>query len=130
MTVENMLKMSYLLFIISGVLAVSAVVLFLVLNIPKCLRMVSGKYPASKYSASEKQQTSGRIGRSKTEKLSSLEVFDGSEATLLLGSDGRSGYASAEETLLLSPETNNLDMIQDIVYMQENGSDYTGGRKD
>ena len=121
MSIENMTKVSSLLFVISGGLAVSAIVLFFAFNIPRCLRMVSGKHPVH----SERKQKLSKIKKAKTEKLSRLEIFDGSEETLPLG---RPECLSVEETLLLNDENReqtevldakNMEMIQDIVYMQE-----------
>lgn len=112
MSIENMTYMSYVMFGVAGVSAVAAAVLFFVLDIAKCWRMVSGKCGVSAKKQRRAERAAAVQGRAaektcpaRTEKISGLEI------TVPLGS------VWAEETTAL--DTVSLEMIQDIVYMQD-----------
>lgn len=124
MSIENMTSVSYILFAISGVFAVAAVVLFFVLDIAKCWRMVSGKHtvrgekrkkannPKAVKAAKTEQLRHAGTEKIVTEKIRDSEVFTGSEETALLQS-----LADEERTKLL--DTKSLEIVQDIVYVQD-----------
>ena len=144
MSIEYMTTVSHLLLSASGAFAAVAAVLFFWLDIPKCWRLVLGKVPARK-----PQLKADRVHMAKNkskERKGSPGPADRCEATLLPGDvpdaenepvketlllDDRMGaeYKSDEKTVLLYggtvPEqtallgTEDLELIQDIVYMQE-----------
>lgn len=127
MSIENMTMVSYLLFVMAGVCALAAVVMFFALDIPKCWRMVSGQR------AGKKRDRAGRTGHIPVAPEAAVEKPSGrSEATLPLPrrAEPRTGI-SVEETLPLGDtgnrETEPLDtealaLIQDIVYVEEQGN--------
>lgn len=101
MSIETMIGVSKLLIVASGSLVVLAVILFFAFHIPKCIRMVSGRY-----STQEKKQQKTKKNRQYhlyTEQLSDQEIVGEEEETVLLG-------------------TTDLEMIQDIIYMQDTES--------
>lgn len=101
MSIETMIGVSKLLIVASGSLVVLAVILFFAFHIPKCIRMVSGRY-----SIQEKKQQKTKKNRQYhlyTEQLSDQEIVGEEEETVLLG-------------------TTDLEMIQDIIYMQDTES--------
>ncbi len=107
MSIEMMVGVSRLLMGAAILFAVLTTVLFFVFRIPKCIRMVSGGY--SIYEKKRQRAKKEKQCSPYTEKLSDLEPFAGDEETCLL--------EDIQETLLL--ETKDLEMIQDIVYMQD-----------
>lgn len=141
MEIQEMTSMSHFLLIMAGILAVAAVILFFLLDIPKCVRMVFGvKFGNRKKSDQEikfkHQKVLGNQMDMTTEKLYEKESFmDGSEETLLLENAMDSSITDTESTQLL-PETDKtlpliydsaetelidskeLELIQDIVYVQ------------
>ena len=141
MEIQEMTSMSYFLLAIAGILAVVAVILFFLLDIPKCVRMVFGvKFRNRKKSDQEisyrHQKVLGNQMDMTTEKLHEKESFmDGSEETLLL--DDASGIVTESESTQLLPEmdktlpfiydsaetelmeTDELELIQDIVFVQD-----------
>ena len=141
MEIQEMTSMSYFLLIMAGILAVVAVILFFLLDIPKCVRMVFGvKIQHRKKSDQEisyrHQKVLGNQMDMTTEKLHEKESFmDGSEETLLL--DDTSGIVTESESTQLLPEmdktlpfiydsaetelmeTDELELIQDIVFVQD-----------
>lgn len=101
MSIETMIGVSKLLIVASGSLVVLAVILFFAFHIPKCIRMVSGRY-----SIQEKKPQKTKKNRQYhlyTEQLSDQEIVGEEEETVLLG-------------------TTDLEMIQDIIYMQDTES--------
>lgn len=133
MSVENMTSMSYLLFGISGVSAMTAAVLFFVLDIAKCWRMVSGKYPVCRErrlrTDSAEAARTEQLRSVCTEKISGSEAFASGEETLPLEERFVEEMESAEETTLLSGhadsertellDTKPLEIVQDIVYVHD-----------
>ena len=141
MEIQEMTSMSYFLLAIAGILAVVAVILFFLLDIPKCVRMVFGvKIQHRKKSDQEIEFKPQKIGGNQvdiaTEKLYEKERYiDGSEETLLL--DDASGIVTESESTQLLPEmdktlpfiydsaetelmeTDELELIQDIVFVQD-----------
>ena len=141
MEIQEMTSMSYFLLAIAGILAVVAVILFFLLDIPKCVRMVFGvKFRNRKKSDQEisyrHQKVLGNQMDMTTEKLHEKESFmDGSEETLLL--DDASGIVTESESTQLLPEmdktlpfiydsaetelmeTDELELIQDIAFVQD-----------
>lgn len=97
MSIGQMTSVSYVMFGISGVSAVAAAVLFFALDITKCWRMVSGRRPVP----------GKRRRKAVTEELKRYPSVE----TVLLDDAG------VGETEPLG--TINLEMIQDIVYMQD-----------
>lgn len=149
MEIQEMTSMSYFLLIMAGILAVAAVILFFLLDIPKCVRMVFGvKFQHGKKSDQEiefkHQKVLGNQMDMTTEKLHEKESFmDGSEETLLLENAMDSSITDTESTQLLpktdktqpliydSAETELMDtkefeLIQDIVYVQNRNDNDNG----
>lgn len=149
MEIQEMTSMSYFLLIMAGILAVAAVILFFLLDIPKCVRMVFGvKFQHRKKSDQEiefkHQKVLGNQMDMTTEKLHEKESFmDGSEETLLLENAMDSSITDTESTQLLpetdktqpliydSAETELMDtkefeLIQDIVYVQNRNDNDNG----
>ena len=142
MEIQEMTSMSYFLLIMAGILAVVAVILFFLLDIPKCVRMVFGvKFRNRKKSDQEisyrHQKVLGNQMDMTTEKLHEKESFiDGSEETLLLENVMDCRITDTESTQLLPEtdktqpliddsaetelmETDELELIQDIVFVQD-----------
>lgn len=144
MSVEHMTVVSRVLFAISGLLAVSAAVLFFALDIKKCWRMVSGKHTVhrekqqkTKGAAVADQAVTEKLGRISTEMLpqGSMEETEllgrepaGETALQAHGSAGKTellGHRTAKEAVPTGteqPDTDGLEIIQDIVYMQDTGT--------
>ena len=149
MEIQEMTSMSYFLLAIAGILAVVAVILFFLLDIPKCVRMVFGvKIQHRKKSDQEIEFKPQKIGGNQvdiaTEKLYEKESFiDGSEETLLLENVMDCRITDTESTQLL-PETDKtqpliydsvetelmdtkeFELIQDIVYVQNRNDNDKG----
>ena len=137
MSIEHMTTVSYLLFAVSGALAVSAAVMFVVLDIAKCWQMVSGRSFASrkrrKKTVAASETEAGKSGHTLTEKISRPEICAGGKKTLPLGSREDTvliGQEAMENTVLLDcaggqesqlRRTDCLEIIQDIAYMQDTG---------
>lgn len=132
MEIQEMTSMSHSLLVMAGILAVVAVILFFWLDIPKCVRMVfSIKFRDKKKSHEEiayrPQNISGKHAGAITEKLENTDTFAGyDEETVLLNHFTETQTMCSEETLPLSfngaetelMEPNELELIQDIVYVQ------------
>lgn len=133
MSIGHMTVVSCVLFVISGLLAVSAAVLFFALDIKKCWRMVSGKHTVhrekqqkTKGAAVADQAVTEKLGRISTEMLPQGSM----EETELLGHEpaGKTellGHRTAKEAVPTGteqPDTDGLEIIQDIVYIQDTGT--------
>lgn len=134
MSIEGMTTVSYLLFAVSGALAVLAAAMFFVLDIAKCWQMVSGRRFESQKkrqkTVAANQSGTKHLGHALTEKISRSEVSAGVEKTFPLSSSEDTapiGHGAKESTVLLECaggeqtellETDSLEIIQDIVYMQ------------
>ena len=82
MSIESMTNMSYVMFGISGVFALAAIVLFFVLDIAKCWRMVSGKRSERRkkrrgadWALFENKDATIKLRCAHTEKISTSEFF-------------------------------------------------------
>lgn len=110
LSAENMTRISYVMYMISGVFTVAAVVIFFALDIAKCWRMVSGRHTVRTMHGRKWQ----KADRAPTEKISPLENFAEDESvweTQLLA------YEEEQGTEIL--DMVSLDLLQDIVYMQD-----------
>ncbi len=139
MSIEQMTSVSYVMFGISGVFAVAAAVLFFVLDITKCWRMVSGKHCAAGKKRQKAERTvparkavTEKLRRYPTEEIRqsgmevSMDVSD--EANVQQNDRAGAGDGTPRETVWLggtgTEETEplgtvDLEMIQDIVYMED-----------
>lgn len=113
MSIEHMRMVSHAMFGITGIFAAVSAVLFFALDIAKCWRMVSGKHAAhrKKYRKAGRPEPLLKDVHGITEKL---------PETVLLGD------LRMEETKVLC--TAGLELIQDIVYMQDDSMDTLTGR--
>lgn len=123
MSIEDMIKVSDFLMAASGIFAAAAVVLFFALDILKCWRMVRGR--GNRYKSQPGVNKAYKVKWTKTEKNGKSKSRGESESTRLL-EDGTAektvllcDRAAAEQTIVL--ETEYLEIIQDIAYMQEKG---------
>lgn len=125
MSVENMAGVSLFLLAAAGILATAAAVMFFWFDIPRCLRMVSGRFfvRGLKKAESEKQQQK----RPQTEALSRsgetmlLDADTAGKTTLLSGdlADGTSPLDGNTEGGAPWPGIDNLELVQDIAYNDE-----------
>lgn len=112
MSIENMTTISYVMFGVSGVCAVAAAVLFFMLDIPRCWRMVSGRHAVS----GKKQRRTDRAEKTAGTKEQTTEK---------LPTEKQPERWSAAETVLLDGiktaplGTASLQVVQDIMYMQD-----------
>ena len=141
MSIQEMTSMSYFLLAMGGIFVVAAVILFVWLDIPKCVRMVLALRLRDKKKSDQVIELKPRniLGNQMdmtTEKLHDKESFpDGSEETLLLENEESivmdiertQLLPDTDKTLLLDGtgaetelmETSELEMIQDIVYVRD-----------
>lgn len=90
MSVESMTELSWVMYGISGAFAVAAVVLFFVLDIAKCWRMVSGRRAVRR---AERRQTGRAVpgGGAVTIKLGCVPMEIGAEPEAFVGGAERAG---------------------------------------
>lgn len=110
MSAENVTRISYIMYMISGVFTVAAVVIFFALDIAKCWRMVSGKHTIRTVH-SRKRQKADRVPAEKSSSSDRFAEEESVEDTQLLA------YEEEQGTEIL--DTVSLDLLQDIVYMQD-----------
>lgn len=110
MSAENMTRMSYIMYMISGVSTVAAVVIFFALDIAKCWRMVSGRHTVHAMHGRKRQKTD-KVPAEKTSLLDSFVKDEPVQETQLLA------YEEEQGTEIL--DRVSLDLLQDIVYMQD-----------
>lgn len=147
MEIQEMTLMSHSLLVMAGILAVLAVILFFWLDIPKCVRMVFAvrsrdRKKSDKQIEYRPQNISGKHESVITEKLENTDTLAGyDEETVLLDHCTETQAMYGEETLPLYREdeledlnlcvdsaqtelmeTNELEMIQDIVLIQDQQS--------
>ncbi len=121
MSIENMTTISYVMFGISGVSAVAAAVLFFVLDIPRCWRMVSGRHAVS----GKKQRRTDKGGYAGTPDRAEKAAGAKGQTTEKLPAEEQPERWSAAETVLLDGiktaplGTASLQVVQDIMYMQD-----------
>lgn len=97
MSVEKMTYMSNFLLVAAGLLGLTAVVLFVMFDIPKCWEMITGKHFAGKEKNSRQKNKLKYMHLSNSaKKLESFKTFDGGEETLLLDK------VNIEDTVLLA----------------------------
>lgn len=138
MGVNNMINVSYLLYAVSGISAIMAVVLFFALDIPKCWRMVTGRYTSYRDCRKMQQKTvktaprngaaTKKLGSLPTERISKSELFAADTEIISRSRGVEMKEKPVCETVLPDcagdqgtelPGTIGLEMIQDIVYMPD-----------
>lgn len=121
MSIENMATISYVMFGVSGVCAVAAAVLFFMLDIPRCWRMVSGRHALP----GKKQRRTDRGGHAWMPDRAEKTAGTKEQTTEKLPTEKQPERWSAAETVLLDGiktaplGTASLQVVQDIMYMQD-----------
>lgn len=135
MNIQEMISVSYFLLIMAGIFAVTVVILFFWYDIPKCMRMVCVKggrhgYRKKRYTAKAVIAEAGDSVRKKpqitTERMDAAEMMTGDETMLPLCGIDQTQLIGGDEMLRMHKEcaetqridTNQLELIQDIVKMQ------------
>lgn len=94
LSIENMTMMSYLMFVISGVCAVAAVVLFFALDIEMCWRMGASRHLVSRKKQQKADQTA-------TANKAMAQKIRQSEETFLLSNKAAAEFETDQNTVLL-----------------------------
>lgn len=106
MSIESMTELSWVMYGISGVFAVAAVVLFFALDIAKCWRMVSGRHAVRR--AGRHQTERAVPGGAATIKLGRVPIKSGAEPEAFVG--GAERTRAMEGLAVGDLETQALDI--------------------
>lgn len=120
MSIGDMVNVSRFLFAAACLCGMAAAVLFFVLDIPKCWKMVSGKAAAGRIKTGQAGETgtAGECGVTLPlgDRTENILVHDRTAA--ICGETGE----GMERTMPLDTGMLEMELIQDIVYVQEEES--------
>lgn len=127
MSIGDMVSVSHFLFVAAGLCGIAAAVLFFALDISKCWRMVSGKAPVYIRGRKSGKIKKGQTNESETAGECGITVPLGDRTENICMHDKtavicREMGEGRERTTLLETGALGMELIQDIVYVQEEES--------